>query len=350
MLLFSVLLLTSQAKGARGGMWTPLPVARAALPGGAGRDNSSSRPFHPVSECGERPSFEQGAQYSRIIEGTEAQVGEFPWLVSIQARNTHFCGGTIINEWWILTAAHCLSSEELIPTDLSIVLGTNSLNSQSLEMKAVTSIILHKNFTRINMDNDIALLLLDSPITFSELKEPICMPTSSNLSSWRECWVAGWGQTQSDDKNTMTTDLMKVPMIIVHWEECVKEFPKLTRNMLCAGYKTENYDACQGDSGGPLVCTKGSGRTWYQVGIISWGRSCGRKNIPGIYTLLENYNFWVKKVTELEGRPFDAKKVRSPPKEKPRSSQASEFPKPGSPRFWLLLCLLSYKLFAIFYQ
>nr|XP_014707623.2 serine protease 55-like isoform X1 [Equus asinus] len=314
MLLFSVLLLTSQAKGARG-------------------------------ECGERPSFEQGAQYSRIIEGTEAQVGEFPWLVSIQARNTHFCGGTIINEWWILTAAHCLSSEELIPTDLSIVLGTNSLNSQSLEMKAVTSIILHKNFTRINMDNDIALLLLDSPITFSELKEPICMPTSSNLSSWRECWVAGWGQTQSDDKNTMTTDLMKVPMIIVHWEECVKEFPKLTRNMLCAGYKTENYDACQGDSGGPLVCTKGSGRTWYQVGIISWGRSCGRKNIPGIYTLLENYNFWVKKVTELEGRPFDAKKVRSPPKEKPRSSQASEFPKPGSPRFWLLLCLLSYKLF-----
>lgn len=98
---------------------------------------------------------------------------------------------------FLLLPLPCLWFCATSPTDLSIVLGTNSLNSPSLEMKAVTSIILHKNFTRINMDNDIALLLLDSPITFSELKEPICMPTSSNLSSWRECWVAGWGQTQS---------------------------------------------------------------------------------------------------------------------------------------------------------
>ncbi|KAF5923510.1 hypothetical protein HPG69_006681 [Diceros bicornis minor] len=332
----------SQATGARLGMWTPLPVARAALPGGLGV--TTALPASLSFKCGERPIFEGGAQYSRIIGGMEAEVGEFPWLVSIQARNNHFCGGTIMNEWWIVTAAHCLSSEELFPGDLSVVMGTNNLNSQSLEIKMVTSIVLHKDFARLTMDNDIALLLLDSPITFNGLKEPICVPRHFSLSAWHECWVAGWGQTQTDDENSMKAELMKVPMIIKDWEECLKEFPKLTRNMLCAGYKNESYDACQGDSGGPLVCTKGSGKKWYQLGIISWGRSCGKKNIPGIYTLLENYNFWVKKVSELEGRPFNAEKMRAPSKQKPRHSQASESPKPGSPRFWLLLCLLSYKL------
>lgn len=71
-----------------------------------------SLPFSSIlPECGERPVFERGAQYSRIIGGMEAEVGEFPWQVSIQARNEHFCGGAIISEWWIVSAAHCFHSE-----------------------------------------------------------------------------------------------------------------------------------------------------------------------------------------------------------------------------------------------
>ncbi|XP_059869596.1 serine protease 55 [Delphinus delphis] len=248
------------------------------------------------AECGERPVFERGAQYSRIIGGMEAEVGEFPWQVSIQARNEHFCGGAIISEWWIVSAAHCFHSE-ISPTELRVVLGTNSLSSPSLEVKGVTSIILHKDFQKLNMDNDISLLLLDTPITFSELKEPICMPTEPGLSRWHKCWVAGWGQTQTGLKQPMETELLKVPMTIVDWEKCSKEFPRLTKNMLCAGFENETYDACQGDSGGPLVCTTESGKKWYQVGIISWGRSCGQKNVPGIYTLLENYHSWIKKMS-----------------------------------------------------
>ncbi|EFB24771.1 hypothetical protein PANDA_007464, partial [Ailuropoda melanoleuca] len=228
-----------------------------------------------------------------IIGGMEAEVGEFPWQVSIQARNEHFCGGSIINKWWIVTAAHCFSSEELLPTDLSVVLGSNDLSSSSLEIKGITSIVLHKDFQRPTMNNDIALLLLDSPITFSGLKEPICMPRKPSPSVWHKCWVAGWGQTNSEDKTSMKTDLMKVPMTIMDWEKCSKAFPKLTKNMLCAGYENESFDACQGDSGGPLVCNTESDKIWYQVGIISWGKSCGQKNMPGIYTLLENYNLWI---------------------------------------------------------
>ncbi|XP_057576619.1 serine protease 55, partial [Hippopotamus amphibius kiboko] len=247
-------------------------------------------------ECGKRPAFERGAQYSRIIGGMEAEVGEFPWQVSIQARNEHFCGGAIINEWWIISAAHCVHPE-ISPTELRVVLGTNSLSSPSLEVKGVTSVILHKNFQKLNMDNDIALLLLDTPITFNELKIPICMPTQPGPSRWHKCWVAGWGQTKTGLKQPMETELLKVPMTIMDWEKCLKEFPKLTKNMLCAGYENETYDACQGDSGGPLVCTTESGEKWYQVGIVSWGKSCGQKNTPGIYTLLENYHSWIKKTS-----------------------------------------------------
>ncbi|KAF6096417.1 serine protease 55 [Phyllostomus discolor] len=314
MLLLSVLLLMSRAQGA-------------------------------YPECGKRPVFEAGPQYSRIIEGKEAKVGEFPWLVSIQAGNEHFCGGTIIDEWWIVTAAHCVHSGELQPSDLNVVLGTNDLQSPTLEVKGVTSIVVHKDFERTSVNNDIALLLLSSYITFGGLKEPICVPRQPSPSTWSQCWVAGWGQTKAGDKNSMGADLMKVPMIIMDWEKCSKVFPKLTKNMLCAGYENSSYDSCQGDSGGPLVCTTGSDKKWYQVGIVSWGKSCGQKDTPGVYTLLENYSPWIKKVTELEGRPYKAQMMRVPSLRKPVGSRAPGSLEPGSPRLRLLLCLLSYMLF-----
>uniref|UniRef100_A0A8I5N1N6 peptide-methionine (S)-S-oxide reductase n=1 Tax=Papio anubis TaxID=9555 RepID=A0A8I5N1N6_PAPAN len=131
------------------------------------------------------------------------------------------------------------------PEELNVVLGTNDLTSSSMEIKEVASIILHKDFKRANMDNDIALLLLASPITLDDLKVPICLPTQHGPATWRECWVAGWGQTNAADKNSVKTDLMKAPMVIMDWEECSKAFPKLTKNMLCAGYNNESYDACQ---------------------------------------------------------------------------------------------------------
>lgn len=80
--------------------------------------------------------------------------------------------------------------------DLSIVLGTNDLQSPFLEVKGVTSIVIHKNFERFTMDNDIALLLLNTEIKFSGLKEPICMPRQPGSAKWNKCWVAGWGQTK----------------------------------------------------------------------------------------------------------------------------------------------------------
>ncbi|KAG3294270.1 serine protease 55 [Ictidomys tridecemlineatus] len=282
--------------------------------------------------CGERPTFEdRKMRHSRIVGGLEAEVGEFPWQVSIQATNQHFCGGTILNSWWILTAAHCVIGE--LPTEeLSVVLGTNDLTSPRLEIKPVSSIVYHNKFKRESMDNDIALLMVASPIEFNSLTVPICMPPEPMPSKWHKCWVAGWGQTTSADKGSMKTDLLKAPMVIIDWNECAKTFTKLTKNMLCAGFMNESYDACQGDSGGPLVCTTEGSKKWYQVGIISWGRSCGQKNTPGIYTSLANYQPWIRNVTQVEGRPLDTEHTRSTLKHKSRDSRSSGCSELGSPR------------------
>ncbi|XP_027782990.2 serine protease 55 isoform X2 [Marmota flaviventris] len=225
--------------------------------------------------------------------------------------------------------------------ELSVVLGTNDLTSPRLEIKPVSSIVYHNKFKRQSMDNDIALLMVASPIEFNSLIVPICMPPEPMPSKWHKCWVTGWGQTTSADKGSMKTDLLKVPMVIIDWNECAKTFTKLTKNMLCAGFMNESYDACQGDSGGPLVCTTEGSKKWSQVGIISWGRSCGQKNTPGIYTSLANYQLWIKNITQVEGRPFDTEKRRSTLKHKSRDSRSSGCSELGSPRCWLLRGLLS---------
>uniref|UniRef100_H0XAQ9 Serine protease 55 n=1 Tax=Otolemur garnettii TaxID=30611 RepID=H0XAQ9_OTOGA len=302
--------------------------------------------------CGERPAFEEKVQYSRIIDGLEAEVGEFPWQVSIQARNEPFCGGAILNQWWILTAAHCLSQDFISPEELNVVVGTNDLTSSHVETKAVASIIINKDFKKTNMDNDIALLLLVTPITFSDLKVPICLPTEHSPSKWHECWVAGWGQTEPGNTNSKTMELLKVPMIITDWEMCLKDFSKLTMNCVLPQMGHLEWgslmpgDLClQGDSGGPLVCTPERGGKWYQVGIISWGRSCGKKNTSGIYTALANYHQWILKVTQVEGRPFHPEEMTGLSKLKGAGSQASGPPEPCSLRLWFLLYLSSCVLF-----
>ncbi|XP_040596623.1 serine protease 55 isoform X3 [Mesocricetus auratus] len=246
-------------------------------------------------ECGVRPLYDGRIRYTRIIGGQEAEVGEFPWQV--------------------------------------------------------TSIIRHKNFQRLTMDNDIALLRLATPIKFNDLTVPICLPLHPAPSSWHECWVAGWGVTNADDKHSMKTDLMKVPMRITDWKECTKVFPKLTTNMLCAAYDNESYDACQGDSGGPLVCNMEPSNKWYQVGIISWGRSCGKKGSPGIYTLVSNYTLWIENIAQIEGKPLDTKYKKVSVKKKGRErSQSSKCSALGYPQSWLLSCLLPCMLLRALYS
>ncbi|XP_062427214.1 serine protease 55 [Rhea pennata] len=254
------------------------------------------------TECGLRPSYwpSQG-NGERIIGGTDVEAGDFPWQVSIQSKGKHFCGGTIISSWWILTAAHCFVKE--LPPDLTVVLGGVDL-SHKLENKKLDSLILHENFDSESMENDIALILLDSPIQLNEQKMPICLPFISDLHVWKDCWVAGWGTTLAGISVSASQVLQKVEMKLISREQCLEWIPQLADNMLCAGLEEGGKDACQGDSGGPLVCTHGNTMKWFAIGIVSWGEGCGEKQSPGIYTAVYSYLGWIQAETARDGKPF----------------------------------------------
>ncbi|NXA52588.1 PRS55 protease, partial [Nothocercus julius] len=225
-------------------------------------------------------------QGERIIGGTDAEAGDFPWQVSIQTKGTHFCGGTIISSWWILTAAHCFGKE--LPPDLTVVLGGIDL-SQKLERKKLNSLILHEKYDSESLENDIALILLDSPIQSSDQKLPVCLPFISDPHVWKDCWVAGWGTTAAASRV-----LQKVEVKLISKEQCSKWVPHLADSMLCAGLEEGGRDACQGDSGGPLVCTQRNSRRWFAIGLVSWGEGCGEKQKPGVYTSVYSYLNWIQ--------------------------------------------------------
>ncbi|NXB82806.1 PRS55 protease, partial [Donacobius atricapilla] len=123
-----------------------------------------------------------------IGTGTDVQPGEFPWLVTIQSHGKHICGGTIISALWILTAAHCFADQ--LPPDLTVAVGGVDL-SLPLEEHSPDSLILHEEFNRTSLQNDIALILLSNPIEFSTEKIPICLPFMCDRDVWQHCWAAG---------------------------------------------------------------------------------------------------------------------------------------------------------------
>ncbi|XP_053879530.1 serine protease 55 [Malaclemys terrapin pileata] len=251
------------------------------------------------AECGLRPSYKPSTlKESKTVGGT----GEFPWQVSIQTKEKHFCSGSIISSWWILSAAHCFTNE--LPPDLYVAFGAVDLESHQVEKKKLDRLILHEHFDSANMDNNIALILLDSPIEFSEQKMPICLPFIHDLQTWKDCWVAGWGATAAGDKMKLTKRLKKMEMKLISKKQCSEWLPELTENMLCAGSAEGRKDACQEDRGGPLVCTYGDVMKWFALGIVSWGEGCREKQHPGMYTFIFNYLEWIQVETAREGKPF----------------------------------------------
>ncbi|NWW87059.1 PRS55 protease, partial [Rhynochetos jubatus] len=208
-----------------------------------------------------------------ITAGRYAKAGEFPWHVSIQSNGKHICGGTMISALWILTAAHCF--EEEVPSDLSVVVGGIDLNLP-LEEHKPHSLILHENFDSMSMQNDIALILLSSPIEFSNKKIPICLPFVDDVNTWQHCWVAGWGHRRAGEMlylqmKAASHVLQKAPMKLISREQCLERIPQLMDNVLCAELERGARGACQVDSGGPLVCSYWNTMKWFQVGIVSWG-------------------------------------------------------------------------------
>ncbi|XP_073505014.1 serine protease 27-like [Phyllobates terribilis] len=250
------------------------------------------------SVCGS-PAFS-----SRIVGGTDAADGQWPWQASIQDQNGHFCGGSLISDQWLLTAAHCFDSLEIL-SNYDVLLGAYnlSLDNPHSVWKKIDSIYKPLAYTSAAHTWDIALLKLDSPVTYTSYIMPICLPSASvTFPCGMDCWVTGWGDIGNDVSlpSPKTLQNVKVPLIdhetcdgMYHIDSDINTSSTIVDDtMICAGYTAGGKDSCQGDSGGPLVCQVNS--AWYQPGVVSWGYGCALPNRPGVYTLVTAYQSWIQ--------------------------------------------------------
>ncbi|NXW80724.1 TMPS5 protease, partial [Hirundo rustica] len=246
------------------------------------------------SECG----LQAGAV--RVVGGTDAAPGRWPWQVSVCQGSRHRCGGSVLAPEWILTAAHCVHRQPPAPAWLVFA---GIVTHGSLQPEAgvpVREIIPHPLYSDSSLDYDIALMRLQVPLNFSGAIRAACLPPSpQDLLQGTQCWVSGWGYTSPEQAQVAgTLKEALVPLIGTRRcnSSCVYK-GELTARMLCAGHLQGRVDACQGDSGGPLVCWDGS--MWRLVGIVSWGQGCAEPNHPGVYTNVAQLLPWIHRVTQV---------------------------------------------------
>ncbi|MEQ2309127.1 hypothetical protein AMECASPLE_035434 [Ameca splendens] len=144
-----------------------------------------------LSVCG------QATPNSRIVGGQMAIAGSWPWQVSLHT-SAHFCGGSLITNEWVLTAAHCMTSFTSSTANLRVYLGRQSQQGYNPNevFRTVAQVIIHKDFKVSTLDNDIALVKLSSAVTFTSYISPVCLAASdSTFYSGVNSWVTGWGNT-----------------------------------------------------------------------------------------------------------------------------------------------------------
>ncbi|KAL2746313.1 trypsin-2-like [Vespula maculifrons] len=228
----------------------------------------------------------------RIVNGTKAVITQFPHQVSLRRTwsGSHFCGGSVISEKFVLTAAHCINKVPIKPWTILVVGGELQLDrtTKTGQRRGVQEILLHQKFDHKTYENDIALLQLKIPFEFTPQLKPIPLPTDQ-VPPGTICQVSGWGYPE-ENIPSVSNDLMYVDLPILSMEDCrnlLVEVTNLPPGMYCAGYIEGLRDACQGDSGGGMVCNG------VIMGIVSAGEGCARPKLPGIYTDVLYYKHWI---------------------------------------------------------
>ncbi|NWV81842.1 GRAA protein, partial [Dasyornis broadbenti] len=228
-----------------------------------------------------------------IIGGSEVAPHSRPFMAQIKKGKDLICGGALIKENWVLTAAHCNAEKS------KVVLGAHSSRVKEKEQQTfqVAKSIPYPCYDPSKKENDIMLLQLQGRAKLNKAVKLIPLPTSDDdLKPGTICTVAGWGMIASHPPKYPTA-LMEVNITVISRQICndKKHYggkPAITENMICAGATNGKKDSCNGDSGGPLRCNN------MMRGITSFGKlkKCGSVDGPGVYTrLTKQYLEWIKK-------------------------------------------------------
>ncbi|CAL1611392.1 unnamed protein product [Knipowitschia caucasica] len=261
-------------------------------------DDCADKSDESFCDCGTRPY-----KLNRIVGGQNAELGEWPWQVSLHFQTYgHSCGASILSEKWLLSASHCFvtqSQENILPSNWQSYSGMqDQYKHDDVQRRSIHRIVPHPEYNMMTFDYDVALLELSEPLEFTNSIRPICLPSSSHVfPAGMSCWVTGWGALREGARAAQL--LQKVSVKIINDTVCntVTE-GQVTSRMMCSGHLSGGMDACQGDSGGPLSCFEESGR-WFQAGIVSWGEGCARRMKPGVYSRVTKLREWIKKETGI---------------------------------------------------
>ncbi|NXD06723.1 ENTK Enteropeptidase, partial [Nothocercus nigrocapillus] len=233
----------------------------------------------------------------RIVGGSDAETGAWPWIVSLLHNLTPVCGASLVSDEWLVTAAHCVYGN-LQLSQWRAVLGLHDQRNMTYPLTVhleIDQIIINPHYDKRTKDNDIAMMHLQHKVQYTDYIQPICLPEENQeFLPGSYCSIAGWGRIVNQGPTSNILQEAEVPLITN--EKCQQWMPEysITENMVCAGYDQGGVDSCKGDSGGPLMFEDGN--KWFLAGVTSFGYQCALPQRPGVYTRVTRFVDWIRKI------------------------------------------------------
>lgn len=262
--------------------------------------------FDSVKGCGVpaiKPTVVR-SDVGKIINGKDSVANSWPWMVSLRIRSSsnilsrHFCGGTILDQNTVLTAAHCIT---VSPSRIVVIVGLHDLSELSSEnIYSIQVIYVHPSFNSILLENDVAVIKLARPITFTDTVSPVCLPETNDISVVynKDVVVTGWGSTTGSQGSPPLVLQQANLRVVTNNQKCFASgnFNSFQQYCVIESGLFPDSNACYGDSGGPMVYFDGT--KWTIFGITSYiladsMRKCD-PSLPSFYTSVPFYLSYIK--------------------------------------------------------